>query len=90
MYARGAYLLNEVPGEVARVEGGRDEDFGLERRVSISDGKRRKKTDILEVLLEDAVGALFVVGDDVFVALRLEPGAEAELWVIVSKGSLVG
>ena len=31
--------------------------------------------------LEDAVGAFLVVGDDVFMALRLEPVADAELQV---------
>ena len=45
---------------------------------------------IRDVLVQEALRALLVVTDDEFVALRLEPGAEAELWVIVSKRSLVG
>ena len=86
-------LVDELPGKIAGVEGRRDEDLGvfdvlledaarafliirdLDRRGLVGDEGREMTTERTH---------------DVFMALRLEPGAEAELWVIVSKGSLVG
>ena len=43
---------------------------------------RRVHPYILEVLLEDAVRALLVIGDDVLVAQGLEPTPDAELSIV--------
>ena len=63
------------------MEGGGDDNVGLKAdhcqscyRPSVEDD-----THILDVLVEEAVRALLVVADDVFVAKRLEPWAETEL-----------
>ena len=38
-----------------------------------------ENTDVVDVLVQEAVGTLLVVRDEVLVTLGLEPGAEAEL-----------
>lgn len=42
---------------------------------------RRVHSYILEVLLEDAVRTLLVIGDDILVAQGLEPTPDAELGI---------
>lgn len=58
-------LLDEIAGEVARVEGGGDEDLRL-CAICVNcpfEHSYASSTHVHNVLLEDTVGSLFVVGD---------------------------